>query len=71
MSDQLDKYELHISDDILFIYNFIVKMLPVYPRNLVFKRNLRNLNESHSQNTHMKGNVILTRTLIHHCRFEI
>ena len=30
MSDQLAKYELHICNDIIFIYKFIVKM-PTYP----------------------------------------
>ena len=44
MSDQLAKYKLHICNDTLFIYNFIAKMPPFYPTNLVFKRNLRNLN---------------------------
>ena len=37
MSDQLAKYELHIYNDILLIYNFIVKMSPFYPTNLVFR----------------------------------
>ena len=34
MSDQLAKYELHMFDNILIkvIYNFIVKMLPFYPK---------------------------------------
>ena len=48
MSDQLAKYSLHICNDTLFIYNFIVKMPPFYPTNLVFKRNLSNLNKGHS-----------------------
>ena len=48
MSDQLARHELHICNDILFIYNFIVKILAFYPTNLVFKWNLRNLSKRYS-----------------------
>ena len=37
MIDQLDKYELRIHNDILLIYNFIVKMSPFRPTDLIFK----------------------------------
>ena len=47
MSDQLFKYEPHICNEILFIYNSIVKMPPFSPTNLVFKRHLRNLSKGH------------------------
>ena len=47
MSDQLAKYELHTCNYLNF-YNFIVKMPPLYPTNLAFKQNARNLNKGHS-----------------------
>ena len=47
MTDQLAKYGLHIRNDILFIYNFILKMPPFYATNLALKRNLRNLKQDH------------------------
>ena len=46
MNDVLGKYKLHIYNDILFVYNFIVKMPPFYPINLSIEQNLRNLNKS-------------------------
>ena len=49
MSDQLAKYELHICNNILFIYNLIVRTRLFYSTNLAFKQNLRNLNEGQWQ----------------------
>ena len=45
----LAKYELHICNDILFIYNIAVKMPPFYPTNLAFKQNLISLNNGYCQ----------------------
>ena len=45
---ELAKYWLHTCNDISFVYNSIVKMPPFHPTNLAFKRNLKNLNKSHS-----------------------
>ena len=40
---ELIKYELHICNDILYIYNFIVTMLLFYPTNLAFKQKFEKL----------------------------
>ena len=47
MSDKLAKYELHACNDILFVYNFIVKMPPFYPTNPLSKEIRETLKKCH------------------------
>ena len=43
MSDQLSKYELHICNNILFIYNFIVKDAAILPHKPRFQTKFERL----------------------------